>query len=196
MQTETEQTNLRGSFKPKELNVVLDIETFGTTANAAIASIGALDFYVGEEFKVESTFYKNIDQSLNKQLGREFNQDTLNWWMTQPKEVQKSLMTEQCPLDEVIKDLVEWIHPKSIVWVQGTDFDITIIRSTMQQLGYPDFPIKYYNLRDSRTLFKALGYDMRLYRDGSHQHNALGDCMDQAKLLNHLLYQIRLASVE
>jgi hypothetical protein len=188
--------NNTAKFSQKQLQVVLDIETYGVTSNAAIASIGALDFYVGEELKIESTFYKNIDQTRNKELDREFNPDTLTWWGTQQKEVRDALLKDQRPLDEVIKDLVEWIHPKSIVWVQGTDFDITIIRSTMQQLGYQDFPIKYYNLRDSRTLFKALGYDIRDYRNKELQHNALCDCTDQAKLLNHLLYQIKLANKE
>lgn len=184
---------LRGEAKTKVMQVVLDIETYGTTSNAAIASIGALDFYISGELKVESTFYKNINQSRNKELGREFNPRTIEWWKTQPIEVQKALMVDQRQLDEVITELCEWIHPKSIVWVQGADFDIPIIRSTMQQLGYDDFPIKFYNLRDSRTLFKTFGYEAKDFRNSDSQHNALSDCMDQARLLNDLLYKIEKA---
>lgn len=183
----------RGVFKSRQLHTMLDIETYSAESNAAIAQISAVDFYVSEEFNLESQFTANINQKSNQAINRHYSEETLNWWKDRPIEVKKSLMTDQRNIDDVIKDFIKWLSPKSLIWCQGASFDIPIIKSTLSALNI-ETPWKYWNERDSRTLFKTLDVDMQANRSES-AHNSLVDCMDQARVLNHLLFQIDKATL-
>lgn len=175
--------------KLRTRQTVIDIETYSLDPYAAIASIGIVDFFVGEEFIIEDQYYANIDQKMNKELGRIFDSSTIEWWKTQHKEVQKSMLINQKPLDIVMKEVVNFIDKKSLIWCQGTDFDIPILKTTLNQLGI-ELPWKYYNVRDSRTFTLELGYDMKDYRDPLKHHNALDDAICQAKVINHIKFLI------
>lgn len=177
------------AFK-KFIQTVFDLETFGVDENAAIASIGIVDFVVGEKFEIRDQYYANINQSRNKELGRTFDPRTLEWWSQQPKEVQKQLTIDPRPLDDVMKEVCEFIQKDAKLWCQGTDFDVPILRSTLTQLGL-EIPWKYSNLRDCRTLTEELGFSMRRFRDAKTHHNALGDVIAQAEVLNQVLFMIK-----
>lgn len=172
---------------------MLDIETFSSSHDAAIVQISAIDFYVGEDFKIESQFTANIEQTSNQKLNRHYSNETLDWWAERPIEVKKSLMTNQRSIDVVMQEFNEWLSPKSLIWCQGMSFDLPIIKSTLAALNI-EIPWKYWNERDSRTLFKCLDVDMQAYRS-SECHNSLVDVIDQARMLNHLLHQIEKATL-
>lgn len=181
--------------KIKILQTCIDIETYGMGPMAAIASIGIVDFYVGDEFKIEGSYYSAIDPKMNRELGREFDESTLKWWSEQSIEVQKDIINNQRPLDVVMKEVLEFIDKKSLIWCQGTDFDIPKITTTLKQLGL-EVPWYYNNVRDSRTFTLELGFDMKDYRDKDKHHNALQDAIDQAKVINHIKRSIEKSSVQ
>lgn len=184
---------MRGIFKPRQLHTMLDIETFSSSPDAAIAQISAIDFYVGEEFEIQSQFTANINQASNQAIDRHYSNQTLDWWAERPIEVQKLLMTNQRSVNDVMQEFIEWLSPKSLIWCQGMSFDLPIIKSTLAALDI-EIPWNYWNERDSRTLFKSLDVDMQAHRSADC-HNSLVDVVDQARVLNHLLYQIEKATI-
>ena len=60
-------------------------------------------------------------------------------------------------------------------------FDFTILENLYRQLGTP-VPWHYWQIRDSRTLFKMMPKDPRKEIQ-SDLHNALADCYYQAKCI-------------
>lgn len=176
-------------FTKKILHQSIDIETYAVNEYAAIASIGIADFYIGKKLVIVDKYYANIEQTRNKELKRVYDDSTIKWWAGQNKEVQKALLVDQKPLDVVMKEVYEFITKDSLVWCQGTDFDIPIIRTTFKQLGMVE-PWKYYNLRDCRTFTTELGFSMNDFRDTATHHNALDDAICQAKVINHVKYLV------
>lgn len=177
----------------RKLISMIDLETFSTNTNAAIASIGAIDFYVGDELKIESEFYVNIEQKSNKEIGRHYSKETIQLWKEQKVEVQRSLLKDQIPIKDAILKFNEWVGNNSIIYCHGLNFDIPIMKSTMEALDI-EVPWKYYNVRCSRTLISDFGLDMRDFRDDSTHHNALEDCKAQAKAVNQILRFIQINS--
>lgn len=178
-------------FKQRVRQTVIDLETYGKSPYAAIASIGIVDFFVGDEFVIEDQYYANIDQGLNKKLNREYDDDTIDWWLEQDINVRNALLIDQKPLDVVMREVIAFIDKKATIWCQGTDFDISILKTIFKQLEL-EIPWKYYNVRDSRTFTEELGYSMRNYRDTSTHHNALDDAICQAKVINMVKRMIEL----
>lgn len=170
------------------IHIMIDLETYSILSNAAIASIGACKFTLDNvENPILDTFYVNVEQSSNKKINRHYHKDTLDWWKTKPLEVKKALMENQVSIEEAIRKLCDFIKKEynPIIWAYGTDFDISILKSTMFELNIKE-PWKYYNVRCSRTLTEVMGIKMSNYR-GSEHHNALQDAIDQAKVVNLIL---------
>lgn len=168
--------------------IMIDLETYSILPNSAIASIGACKFTLDNvENPILDTFYVNVEQSSNKKINRHYHKDTLDWWKTKPLEVKKALMENQVSIEEAITKLCDFIKTENDpkIWSQGTDFDISILKSTMFELNIKE-PWKYYNVRCSRTLAEIMGIKMLNYRSPGH-HNALQDAIDQAKVVNMIL---------
>mgnify|MGYP003413452810 CR=1 FL=1 len=172
-------------FKQRVRQTVIDLETYGKGPYAAIASIGIVDFFVSDEFVIEDQYYANVHQDMNKKLNREYDDDTIDWWLQQDPTIRKALLVDQKPLDVVMREVIAFIDKKALIWCQGTDFDISILKTTFKQLEL-EIPWKYSNVRDSRTFTEELGYSMKRFRDPSSHHNALDDAICQAKVVNML----------
>lgn len=170
------------------MNVMIDIETYGTDPYSAIASIGAVSFEVSKEFKPLSKFYVNIDQKSNKEINRVYNKDTIDWWKRQDPEVVKKLLPNQKQIKDALTDFFSWFPRKSLVWSQGSDFDIPIIKSSANVLGMI-LPWEYYDVRCARTFTKIFNVNVKDFRSKGH-HDAMTDALEQAEVVNHLLYEI------
>jgi hypothetical protein len=74
---------------------MLDIETLATTPDAVVLSFAAVKF---NEFNAQETYIDEINVALDVDeqinLGRTVNPETLNWWATQPKEIQEAAFAE------------------------------------------------------------------------------------------------------
>lgn len=159
-------------------NIMLDIETLGSSSNAAIISIGAVYF---DKQGLGKEFYRNIDFDSSLLAGGTVCGETLKWWFQQNEYARSSLLTNQKPLRDVLIEFREFCDPEAKMWGNGVGFDNTILASAYKRL-YMNTPWAFYNDRCYRTI-KNLFSGVELERLGIH-HNALDDAKSQA---NHLI---------
>ena len=168
-------------------NVMIDIETVSAKTNAVIAQIAAVKFEFGSD-KTEK-FIVNVDMLSSKKLGMHIDKDTLDWWKSKPDGVFSSMLTDAVPIDDALDKLLLFIGPTSkdiVFWCQGLNFDIPILNWSHDACNKPH-PWKYWNLRDTRTIFSLCDIRMdKVERIGTY-HNALDDCYTQIKYLKQAL---------
>lgn len=163
-------------------DVMLDIETYSTKTNACIMTIGAIKFNRGTELdKLENmeTFYRRITLDSNKELNRDISEDTLKWWSRQSKEarIELEIDEDRIPLKQALEEFKEWFRDSKYVWSHGDDFDTVIVNTAMEDCDI-DVPWRFYNTRDTRTLFDIAEVSNR-YLPQNSKHNALHDCYRQ-----------------
>lgn len=167
-------------------DVMIDIETMGTRSNAAILSIGMLEFdpataKFGREIEVVFS-----PQAVQHQLdaGATVTFDTFKWWITEAASMLPQLL-------EVGKDMRDWhcglvdvrvfCMNRQRIWAQGPHFDIAILNSSWRLDAANDggdIISDHWKVRDCRTLAEASGVFAKRVK-GQH-HNALQDCRAQA----------------
>ena len=162
------------------MDVMLDLETLATSPNSVILTFGAIKFDPFDASKeMTDGLYLRIDVDEQIALGRHVDQGTVDWWGTQSEEVREEALGEhdRVSLETFTRTLNKFLVGTNRIWAQGPVFDIVIIENLYRQMGLP-CPWLYYNIRDSRTLLKALG-DSR--KGGALLHNALADAVSQAE---------------
>jgi len=157
---------------------MIDLETLATTPNAAILTIGAC-LFDPRGTDVHSKFYERIKLESQEDYGRTINEDTLQWWSQQDPQIQEDAFGEgvdRIDLRDAMKKLYTFGLGTSNVWSHGSVFDVVIIedicRSFQQAVTW-----KFWEVRDTRTLFDLAGVSVRI----EGKHNALTDAVAQAK---------------
>jgi len=162
-------------------DLMLDLETFSTNKNAAIASIGAVKF---NDKEIIDKFYVNIDPLSSKEAGLHFSQSTITWWKTNKPEAFAALKTNRVPLNTGLEMFTEWYGSKSVpTWACSPSFDCLIMNSSYEALG-KILPWKYFDERCFRT-FKAM-FSSDTVREGVY-HNSLDDAIFQAQYIIDVL---------
>lgn len=162
------------------MDLMIDIETLSTRPNAVILSLGAVKFDpFSDRIDAEEGLDVKIDVDEQTALGRHVQEETLNWWATQPLEVQEAALGERdrVSLEQFTRMLNKMMVGSDQIWCQGPAFDMVIIEDLYRQLGKPT-PWQFWQVRDSRTLFGVFG-DPR-DKNRKNAHNALMDCVYQA----------------
>lgn len=185
---------------------MVDIETLSTAVNAAVLSIGAVEFDPLSG-KILREFYHELD--LLVQSGRHIDINTVQWWFKQCQENQANfeLMTKHNrekygvtfalhKLGEFINGGVEYAmtrvegYEKLSIYACDPDFDMAILNDLYKDNGLPS-PWRYSELRSVRTireLIKIAGMEV------PHQeanHNALDDCIRQAKEVSYFIANLQ-----
>lgn len=171
---------------------MVDIETLGTDADAAIISIGACAFDP-YGMDVGETFYRTITIRSNRDANRAINPETIEWWMQQSSESLAELfVAPRMKIRQALQEFMIFLgndEPK--LWSNGPTFDEIILRDafTSQRLT---FPVHY---RDSRCVRTANAYlkhrGIAKPAFGGIKHNALDDAIYQARCVQ-LSYQMPL----
>jgi len=162
------------------IDVMLDLETWGTRPGCAVRSIGAVMFDPEGE-KIGPGFYKNIYDKSCLEAGLHTDPRTVKWWAEQSQEAKDALTATPLTLTEVAIKFDAWWkkHGAKIVWSQGGNFDEPVWTAAMYAIGRSP-PWRYYDTRCTRTIYSAASLDTRtVKRDGTH-HNALEDAKYQA----------------
>jgi hypothetical protein len=166
---------------------MLDCETWGTVPGCAVRSIGAVAFTLsGPEPSPEKTFYANIDTHSCLYARLHIERGTAEWWQcqSQSQKARDDLKQGAKPLAEVANDFAQWCRALPPVndlkvWSQGANFDPNIWEAAARAVNAP-IPWKYYNVRDTRTLYDLAQFDtLSIPRRGTY-HNALDDARHQA----------------
>lgn len=170
----------------KSLHITLDLETASLKSNAAIIQIAAIAWDIDAKTmkkqpllydKHDDPFIFNAYSDLRTCIvnGLDFDPETIKWWSTQSKEAKAALVDSSFtlePIEDLISDFYSWIREvkaffhadEVIIWSQGTDSDISILRTVSQILGIKELPWEYNNVRDCRTfrnsMCEILGLDI------------------------------------
>jgi hypothetical protein len=174
------------------LNVMLDLETFGTRPGCVLRSIGAVAFDpMGAGLGAE--FYRNIGYVSCLEAGLVVDAVTKEWWSRQSREAEAALAIDPKPLADVTRDFHQWFlweAKAEQIWSHGANFDEPLWLAAAHSVGI-DAPWKFWNVRCTRTLFEIARFDARsVAREGTH-HNALDDAKHQARCVQLAMQRIK-----
>lgn len=162
-------------------HVMLDLETLGTAADAAIMSIGAVRFDLDSDAIDDAGFYASISIDSNLEYKRRIQEDTLIWWLKQPIEAQSVFHESKQTLPTALTDLADWLGADDCqMWSNGADFDLPMIAHAFTQCGI-EVPWKFWNSNCFRTYKKLPGAKVIKLPMVGTKHNALFDAIHQAK---------------
>ncbi len=167
----------------QNLDIMVDIETFSTSQNAAIVSIGAVAFNAGGEngelftnspdalATLGQGFRVNVDLSKTPpSLRGDIDPATVEWWLQQSDEARGMLVNgganPRRGLGVALGEFAEWVrrqgsHNKLRLWSNGPTFDEIILRSAFVRFGI-DFPVHFRGSRCCRTIYDlatSFGWD-------------------------------------
>ena len=173
------------------IHAMIDLETLSTNPDAVILTVGGIKFNPFSKDKPHTPLYFKVDVDSQTSMGRHVMEDTLQWWQTQPQEIQDEALGEddRITLADMVKQINKWAVGVEVFWCQGPLFDYAILQNIYKQLGNP-VPWQYWQIRDSRTVFSLLPRDFGPTRTGAH--NALADCDYQAKKLQDVFEHLKI----
>lgn len=172
-------------------NIMVDLETLSTSPNAAIVSIGAVEF--DEALGITNTFYTNIDiqSCLNK--GLEVSGSTLKWWIKQDAKASHDLFTDTKSLKEALIEFKAWLGSgNKQIWGNGAAFDNVVLENAYAAFN-SKAPWEYHEDRCYKTMrssFPKIEMDFK-----GTAHNALDDARYQAEYLIKLVEINKLGKV-
>jgi hypothetical protein len=172
-------------------SLMVDIEGLGTGPDAAILTIAAQSFDpFGTGFYPERCYYARV--TLESQEHRNIQQDTINWWATQPEAQAEAFMEEgRVSLDQALDSLYKLAWQHDLIWAQGPTYDINILEHAYKSYGKAQ-PWQFYRVRDSRTL-------LSLWPDRPKppvSHHALEDCRRQIELVQQCLKTLNVKALK
>jgi hypothetical protein len=185
------------------MHIMLDLETMGTSSNAAIVAIGAVLFEPATG-KLNASFYRIIDLVDAAEFG-ELDAGTVKWWILQSEAARQIFSADEqtVSLTRALCDFSEWLEEHQQderdmpqIWGNGAGFDCVILRNAFEATGIPT-PWKFWHERDVRTIVElgraVLGYDPKLDMpfDGV-AHNALVDARHQAQYVSAIWQRLAL----
>lgn len=165
--------------------VIIDIETLSTATNASVATIGIIIFNRNEkqisldELKKENrAFYFRILKSSCDELNLDISKETLTWWKKQPKDSYYEVFEhpDRISIKDALEKINKLCYGTKTFWSQG-HFDYPIL-SEIYKLFKLETPWKFWQIRDSRTLFDVCNIDIKSINTTGY-HNALNDCYRQ-----------------
>lgn len=163
------------------MDVMVDIETLGTQPGCVILSIGARTFNPHVISDEGEEFYQNIcPVNARDQWGFSVDPKTVDWWKKQSEEAKKALQHDRIGILNAFEMFSKWFSDVGgqKIWCQGANFDAPLIEEAMKRLRVR-IPWKFYNVRDTRTVYDICHFDpYSIRRDGVY-HNALDDCKHQ-----------------
>lgn len=160
-------------------DVMLDLETVGTSAGCGILCIGAATFDGKEKF------YERIDPASSKIYLRE-DIETLRWWNSQDRQLKEEAFGGTKELVVVLDEFHDWFrslnnkdYKNTFIWGNGADFDLPILAAAYKAVDRP-VPWHPWNGRCYRTL-KSLLPAVKAPPRASKKHHALDDAIYQAE---------------
>jgi hypothetical protein len=172
--------------------VMIDLETVDVTPTATILSLGAVKFDLyGDEIanpEMEMLYFK-IDVDDQNALGFTTSDSTIEWWAGQSDEAVEAAFfgDDRISVVEAAEQLHKFVWGAESIWAQGIAFDIPMCEHLFLKAGRP-VPWNFYDIKDSRTLFK-LGFDPD--RPAILAHHAGEDAWAQAVGVQNVMRQIR-----
>lgn len=168
------------------MDLMIDLETLSTSNNAAVVTMAAIKFdphadyskLTVDQLPPNQVYYKRIDLDSCLKIGLITNEQTIEWWGTQPKEAQDEAFGDngdRISIDEAMRELNKFSFGIKKPWSHGSCFDLMIIEEICKRLEL-GIRWKFYDIRDTRTIFD-LGVDPKMPK--ADKHHALHDAFRQ-----------------
>ena len=161
-------------------DVMLDLETMGNKSNAAIVSIGAVEFNL-ETGEIGDEFYDVIDLQSCLDMGLKVNGSTIYWWLQQSEEARKRICEKGGELSVVLQRFSYWMKERTYrvkIWGNGARFDIGLLEDAYVacQLQTPWY---FRSEMDVRTLVAFKPEIKATYPTIGVEHDPIDDCKHQ-----------------
>ena len=168
---------------------MIDIEGLGTGPDATILTIAAQSFDPFGKGYYDRCYYARI--TLESQENRSIQQDTIDWWATQP-EAQAEAFAEdnRIPLDQALDELYRLAWQHDYIWAQGPTYDVNILEHAYKSYNKTQ-PWQFYRIRDSRTVLSL--WPGRPVPPTSH--HALEDTRKQINILQQTLKHLNVKDI-
>ena len=159
--------------------VMVDLETLGTSAKAAVIEIGAVCFDLESRTK-GPRFEVKISLESNGHHDRAIEPETLAWWMGRWRESGKVPdLTEGDSVEGALWRFCDWWRDHAAeegaeFWSRGS-FDEVILQDLTANLN--TLPWDFWNVRDQRTVMAWTKMPRRAAAEVSH--SALADAVSQ-----------------
>ena len=162
-------------------DLMIDIETFGTGYNGMVVQV-AMAYFDRHTAQIGNSTIINIDVNDLQQYGFTADEETLDFWAKQPKEIFESLQVNPFSCKDAVDNIFKFISYKSIIWSHST-FDVPLLSNFIQKVSESKkLPWGFRDCRDIRTLVDLSGLDLDKYNwDNEKTHNALSDVLFQIK---------------
>lgn len=167
---------------------MLDFETMATSPDAVILTLGAVKFNRHGNGYGEKLYMRiNIDEQTA--MGREINDDTLDWWSKQSADVMEEAFNsdDRVPFAEAMDRFHKFAWGCDTFWSHGATFDLVIVENVYKQLGKP-LLWDFWKLRCCRTICD-IGIDPKMPKGGLH--NALEDAIRQAMGVQNVFRKLK-----
>lgn len=172
-------------------HLMIDLEGLATGPDTCILTIAAQTFDPFGSGHYDQHYYARV--TLESQETRSIDDATVAWWATQPAQAREEAFSEQgrIPLDQALDELGRLIWHATLVWSQGPTYDMNILEHAYKSYSKP-LPWKYYQVRDSRTVF-SLWPDLPV---PPTTHHALEDCRRQIGMLQQTLQHLNIRALK
>ena len=157
-------------------HLMVDLETLDYRTSSVVLTLGAVQFDPFSSAPMRDLYLKiEIDEQMA--LGRTIDEGTIQWWATQPKEIQEEafVLNDRIPLRNAMEQFRLFAWNCDAFWSNGAIFDIIILQDIFTQLEM-NIPWQYWQVRDTRTLYDLAHPDM----PQNAKHDALEDARRQA----------------
>ncbi len=172
--------------------IMIDLETMGTSKDAAVVAIGAVRFNI-DDSTLGDTFYRTINLKSAMRMGGKVDGDTILWWMQQSEEARKVLTGEDSVLIEsALKDFSQWVRDGGVLeglWGNGADFDNVILEGAYNRSNWTP-PWSYKQNRCYRTMYKMFPEVEKAKMEGV-AHHVLDDAISQAEHLCEIWKRVK-----
>ena len=170
---------------------MIDLEGLATGPETCILTIAAQAFDPFGTDCYDQHYYARV--CLDSQPNRTIEQGTIDWWATQPPHAKEEAFAEsgRIPLDQALDGLGKLIWRSTLIWSQGPTYDMNILEHAYKSYHKP-LPWKYYQVRDSRTVF-SLWPDQPI---PPTTHHALEDCRRQITMLQNTLRHLDVTAIK
>jgi len=133
-------------------DIMIDLETMGTTPNSVIVQIGAC-YFDRISGKTGCEFLMNVSMKSCMDLGLTMDASTVEWWLN--KTNRSFLQQPIHDVKEVFDYLFNFCNKCKCVWAHAT-FDFPILMNAYNKINY-NLPFSFRDCRDLRTLVDLAG---------------------------------------
>jgi hypothetical protein len=115
-------------------SLMIDIEGLGTGPDATILTIAAQSHLIRlVRGYYDRCYYARI--TLESQENRSIQQDTIDWWATQPEAQAEAFMEEgRVDLDQALDSLYKLAWQHKFIWANGPTYDMNILGSMLTKV--------------------------------------------------------------